>query len=69
MSQRTSQNLYSKFSTIKNGKINFAFDPAEKPDTLKPLNHPQKGGKWWYSIIIIAKNVEFIDLIRHCDII
>lgn len=35
MSQRTSQNLCSKFSTIKNGKINFAFDPAEKPDTIK----------------------------------
>ena len=42
MSQRKSQNLCSKFSTIKNGKINFAFDPAEKPDTLKPLNQPHK---------------------------
>ena len=36
MSQRISQNLCSKFSIIKNGKINFAFDPAEKPDTLEP---------------------------------
>ena len=43
MSQRISQNLCFKFSTIKNGKINFAFDPAAKPDTLKQ-NQPQKGG-------------------------
>ena len=42
MSQRISQNLCFKFSTIRNGKINFAFDPAEKPDTLKPLNQPPK---------------------------
>ena len=42
MSQRTSQNLCFKFSTIKNGKINFAFDPAEKPDTLKPSTNTQK---------------------------
>ena len=45
MSQRTSQNLCFKFSTIKNDKINFAFDPAEKPDTLKPINQPQKRRK------------------------
>ena len=69
MSQRIRQNLCFKFGTIKNSKINFAFDPAEKPDTLKPQNQPQKGGRWWYSIIIIVKNVEFIDLVRHCDII
>jgi len=42
MSQRTSQNLYFKFSKIKNGKINFAFDPAEKPDTLTTLNQSTK---------------------------
>ena len=42
MSQRKGQNLCSKFSTIKNGKINFAFDPAEKPDTLKPINQLTK---------------------------
>ena len=69
MSQRKSQNLCFNFSIIKNDKINFAFDPAEKPDNLKPLNHPQKGGKWWYSIIIFANNVEILDLIRHCGII
>ena len=56
MSQRNSQNLCLKFSTIKNGKINFAFDPAEKPDTLKPQNQPQKGGK-----LVYAKNVEILD--------
>ena len=44
MSQRTSQNLCFKFGTIKNGKINFAFDPAEKPDTLNPSTNPQKRG-------------------------
>ena len=44
MSQRKSQNLCSKFNTIKNGKINFAFDPAEKPDTLNTSTNPQKGG-------------------------
>ena len=42
MSQRISQNLCSKFRKIKNGKINFAFDPAEKPDTLKQKNNQQK---------------------------
>ena len=48
MSQRISQNLCFKFSIIKNGKINFAFDPAEKPDTLEPSTNPQKGGKKMY---------------------
>ena len=42
MSQRTSQNLCFKFSTIKNDKINFAFDPAEKPDTLNPQTTTRK---------------------------
>jgi hypothetical protein len=40
----------------KNGKINFAFDSAEKPDTLKPLNQPTKR-----RIYEFAKFVEIMD--------
>ena len=57
MSQRTSQNLYSKFSTIKNGKINFAFDPAEKPDTLNKKQPTKEEFEF-------AKNVEKLVIIR-----
>jgi hypothetical protein len=64
MSQRKSQNLCSKFSTIKNGKINFAFDPAEKPDTIKPLNQPTKRRKY----VGFAKYVEIMENIKKCDI-
>lgn len=55
MSQRKSQNLCSKFSTIKNGKINFAFDPAEKPDNLKQKTTNKR------RIYVFAKFVEIMD--------